>query len=84
MITIPDIEIFTAATPNGQKISIFLEELGIPDMTTAIDFSKDEQKTPDCTAINPNGRIPAIVDYSRNEFSVFQSGAIFFVSCGTL
>jgi glutathione S-transferase len=72
-----DIELLTSATPNGQKISIFLEELGIPYKTTAIDLSKDEQKAPDFIAINPNGRIPAIVDHSRNDFPVFESGAVF-------
>jgi glutathione S-transferase len=71
------IELLTAATPNGQKISIFLEELGIPYKTTAIDLGKDEQKTPEFIAINLNGRIPAIVDHSRNDFPVFESGAIF-------
>lgn len=71
------IELLTAATPNGQKISIFLEELGIPYTTTAIDLSKDEQKSPEFLRTNPNGRIPAIIDHSRNSFPVFESGAIF-------
>lgn len=73
----PNIELFTAATPNGQKISIFLEELGIPYKTTAIDLGADDQKKPDFLKINPNGRIPVIVDHSRNDFPVFESGAIF-------
>lgn len=72
-----DIELLTAATPNGQKISIFLEELGIRYTTTSIDLSKDEQKASSFLNINPNGRIPAIVDHSRNSFPVFESGAIF-------
>ncbi|KAL1591340.1 hypothetical protein SLS60_012084 [Paraconiothyrium brasiliense] len=72
----PNIELLTAATPNGQKISIFLEELGLRYTTTAIDLSKDEQKTPDFLATNPNGRIPALIDHSRNSFRVFESGAI--------
>lgn len=70
------IELLTAATPNGQKISVFLEELGIPYKTTAIDLSKDEQKTSSFLGINPNGRIPAIVDHSRKSLPVFESGAI--------
>jgi glutathione S-transferase len=73
----PSIELLTAATPNGQKISVFLEELGVPYTTTAIDLSKDEQKSSEFLKTNPNGRIPAIIDHSRNSFSVFESGAIF-------
>lgn len=73
----PKIELKTAATPNGQKISIFLEELSIPYTTTAIDLSADEQKSASFLATNPNGRIPAIIDHSRNSFPVFESGAIF-------
>ncbi|KAJ4374033.1 hypothetical protein N0V83_002772 [Neocucurbitaria cava] len=74
----PTIELLTAATPNGQKISIFLEELGLPYKTTPIDLGKDEQKTPSFLATNPNGRIPAIIDHSRTpSFPVFESGAIF-------
>jgi glutathione S-transferase len=73
----PNIELLTAATPNGQKISIFLEELGIHYTTTAINLGKDEQKSKDFLKTNPNGRIPAIIDHSRNSFPVFESGAIF-------
>lgn len=73
----PSIELLTAATPNGQKISIFLAELGIPYKTTPINLSTDEQKAPSFLSINPNGRIPAIIDHSRNSFHVFESGAIF-------
>ncbi|KAJ4357565.1 uncharacterized protein N0V89_002141 [Didymosphaeria variabile] len=72
----PNIELHTAATPNGRKISIFLEELHLPYITTAIDLSKDEQKTPDFLTTNPNGRIPALIDHSRGSFRVFESGAI--------
>ena len=73
----PNIELLTSATPNGQKISIFLEELGIPYKTTSIDLGKDEQKSSSFLKTNPNGRIPAIIDHSRNAFPVFESGAIF-------
>jgi len=76
-MTTPNIELLTAATPNGQKISIFFEELGIPYKTTAIDLSKDEQKSASFLKVNPNGRIPAIVDHSRDSYPVFESGAIF-------
>jgi glutathione S-transferase len=72
-----NIELLTAATPNGQKISIFLEELGIPYKTSSIDLGKDEQKSSSFLKTNPNGRIPAIIDHSRNSFPVFESGAIF-------
>ncbi|KAF2655074.1 glutathione S-transferase [Lophiostoma macrostomum CBS 122681] len=70
------IELLTSATPNGQKISIFLEELGIPYKTTPINLGADEQKSASFLSKNPNGRIPAIVDHSRNDFAVFESGAI--------
>ncbi|KAF2823431.1 glutathione transferase [Ophiobolus disseminans] len=73
----PTIELLTAATPNGQKISIFLEELRIPYTTTPIDLSESEQKTPSFLRTNPNGRIPAIIDHTRGSFPVFESGAIF-------
>jgi len=71
------IELFTQATPNGQKISITLEELQIPYTVRAIDFSKNEQKEEWFLKINPNGRIPSIIDHNRGDFAVFESGAIF-------
>ncbi|MCJ1407480.1 hypothetical protein MMC19_001551 [Ptychographa xylographoides] len=72
------IELLTSATPNGQKISIALEELGIPYKVTSINLQKNEQKDTSFLSINPNGRIPAIVDHNRSPpFSVFESGAIF-------
>lgn len=70
------IELFTAATPNGWKASITLEELGIPYKVRRIDFEKREQKEPWFLAINPNGRIPAIVDHDNGDFAVFESGAL--------
>jgi GST-like protein len=70
------IDLYTAATPNGYKVSITLEELGLPYTVHAIDLSSGEQKKPWFTAINPNGRIPAIVDRVNNDFPVFESGAI--------
>jgi glutathione S-transferase/GST-like protein len=70
------IELFTAATPNGYKISIALEELGLPYTLRVLDFSTNEQKQDWYLAINPNGRIPAIVDHDADDFAVFESGAI--------
>ncbi|PWG02690.1 glutathione S-transferase family protein [Sphingosinicella humi] len=70
------IDLYTAATPNGWKASITLEELGLPYELHAIDLSSGAQKEPWFTAINPNGRIPAIVDRGNGDFAVFESGAI--------
>ncbi len=70
------IELYTAPTPNGWKISIALEEMGLPYEVVAIDLGKNEQKAPAYTAINPNGRIPTIVDKANGDFAVFESGAI--------
>jgi GST-like protein len=70
------IDLYTAATPNGWKVSITLEELGLPYTLHPIDFGKNEQKEPWYTAINPNGRIPTIVDRDNDDFAVFESGAI--------
>jgi glutathione S-transferase/GST-like protein len=69
------IDLYTAATPNGHKVSIALEELGLPYTLKVLDLSKAEQKTPEFLAINPNGRIPAIVDRAEGDFAVFESGA---------
>jgi glutathione S-transferase/GST-like protein len=70
------IDLYTAATPNGHKVSIALEELALPYTLKVLDLSKAEQKTPEFLAINPNGRIPAIVDRGADDFAVFESGAI--------
>jgi GST-like protein len=70
------IELFTAATPNGWKASITLEELAIPYKVRRIDFEKREQKDPWYLKINPNGRIPTIVDHGNGGFAVFESGAL--------
>lgn len=70
------IDLYTAATPNGHKISIALEELALPYALRVLDLTKNEQKTPQFLAINPNGRIPAIVDRDEDDFAVFESGAI--------
>jgi GST-like protein len=70
------IELFTAATPNGWKISIALEELGLPYTVRPISLGKLEQKEEWFLKINPNGRIPAIIDHGNGDFAVFESGAI--------
>lgn len=70
------IHLYTAATPNGHKISIALEELGLPYTLHALNLGAMEQKTPEFLKLNPNGRIPAIVDADNDDFAVFESGAI--------
>ena len=70
------IELYTAPTPNGHKVSIALEELALPYQVHAIDLMKGGQKRPDYLALNPNGRIPTIVDQDNGGFAVFESGAI--------
>jgi GST-like protein len=70
------IDLYTAATPNGHKISIALEELALPYEVHALELSKNHQKEPWFLAINPNGRIPAIIDREAEDFAVFESGAI--------
>ena len=69
------IELFTADTPNGKKISIMLEEIGYDYKVTKIDISKDEQFNPEFVKISPFSKIPVITDHDKNE-SIFESGAI--------
>lgn len=70
------IDLYTAATPNGWKASITLEELGLPYTVHPIDLASGDQKKKPFTDINPNGRIPAIVDRRNGDFAIFESGAI--------
>jgi GST-like protein len=70
------IDLYTAATPNGIKVSIALEEMGLPYTVHALALNKGDQRQPAFLEINPNGRIPAIVDRDAGDFSVFESGAI--------
>ncbi|RZO64715.1 MAG: glutathione S-transferase [Sandaracinaceae bacterium] len=70
------ISLYTAATPNGWKASIALEELALPYETRALDLMQGDQKDAAYLAINPNGRIPAIVDHDEDDFAVFESGAV--------
>lgn len=72
------IDLYTAATPNGHKVSIALEELGLPYQLHELSFDQQQQKSPEFLKINPNGRIPAIVDRDNDNFAVFESGAILY------
>ena len=70
------IDLYTAATPNGRKVSIMLEEVGVPYNVIHIKLHTLEQRNPDYLKLNPNGRIPTIVDHDEHDFVVFESGAI--------
>jgi GSH-dependent disulfide-bond oxidoreductase len=70
------IDLYTAATPNGHKISIMLEEIAMPYEVHAIDLGSGDQHQPDFLALSPNGKIPCIVDREEDNFAVFESGAI--------
>jgi GST-like protein len=70
------IDLYTAPTPNGHKASCTLEAMGLKYETHFVNIGEGEQKTPEYLAINPNGRIPTIVDRDNDNFAVFESGAI--------
>lgn len=70
------IDLYTAATPNGWKASVALEEMTIEYQVHVIDLMKAEQKAVEFLKLCPNGRIPAIVDRSNDNFAVFETGAI--------
>jgi glutathione S-transferase len=70
------IDLYTSSTPNGWKAPVMLEEIGMPYTVHLISLGQGEQKSPKFLAINPNGRIPAIVDRANGDFAVFESGAI--------
>jgi glutathione S-transferase len=70
------IDLYTWTTPNGRKVSIALEEMGLPYTVHPVPIRTGVQKEPPFLAINPNGRIPAIVDRDAGDFAVFESGAI--------
>jgi GST-like protein len=76
------IDLYTWKTPNGHKITMFLEEAGLPYRLHAVDIGKGEQFAPEFLSIAPNNRIPAIVDDAPADggppLSVFESGAILF------
>ncbi|HEY5930385.1 MAG TPA: glutathione S-transferase N-terminal domain-containing protein [Burkholderiales bacterium] len=73
------IDLYTWSTPNGRKVSIMLEELGLPYKAHAIDIGKGDQFQPDFVTISPNSKIPAIVDSEGPDgkpYALFESGAI--------
>jgi len=76
----PDrLQLYSLPTPNGVKVSIMLEEIGLPYEPHTIDFGKDDQKTPEFLSLNPNGKIPAIIDPDGpggRPLGLFESGAI--------
>src|SRR6201990_1902175 len=76
----PDrLQLYSLPTPNGVKVSIMLEEIGLPYEDHLVDFNKDAQKTPEFLSLNPNGKIPAILDPngpSGKPLGLFESGAI--------
>lgn len=70
------IDLYTAPTPNGHKASCTLEELGLEYTVKMVDIRSGDQHKPEFRALNPNGRIPVIVDRANDDFAVFESGAI--------
>jgi GST-like protein len=74
------IDLYTWTTPNGRKISIMLEELELAYKVIPVDLGREEQSAPAFTAINPNQKIPAIVDHdvAGGPLALFESGAILF------
>lgn len=70
------LELLTSETPNGWKVAILLEELGVPYQVTPISLTDRVQKEDWYVALNPNGRIPTLIDHDAGDFAVFESGAI--------
>jgi len=73
------LQLYSLPTPNGVKVSIMLEETGLPYEVHLVDFNKDDQKTPEFLSLNPNGKIPAIIDPNGpcgRPLPLFESGAI--------
>ena len=73
------LQLYSLPTPNGVKVSIMLEEIGLPYEVHLVDFSKDDQRTPEFLSLNPNGKIPAIIDPDGPggaPLGLFESGAI--------
>jgi len=73
------LQLYSLPTPNGVKVSIMLEEIGLPYEVHLVDFGRDDQKTPEFLSLNPNGKIPAIIDPDGpggRPLPLFESGAI--------
>jgi GSH-dependent disulfide-bond oxidoreductase len=73
------LQLYSLPTPNGVKVSIMLEEIGLPYEPHLVDFNKDDQKTPEFLSLNPNGKIPAIIDPNGpggEPLALWESGAI--------
>ena len=70
------IDLYTSATPNGWKATIALEELAVSYALHTVNLSDGEQRRPEFLSLNPNGRIPVIVDREEDNFVIFESGAI--------
>jgi GSH-dependent disulfide-bond oxidoreductase len=73
------LQLYSLPTPNGVKVSIMLEEIGLPYEVHLVDFNKDDQKTPEFLSLNPNSKIPAIIDPNGpggKPLGLFESGAI--------
>ena len=70
------IDLYTDATPNGWKVSVMLEEIGMAYTTHHVDIMSGAQKEAWFLKLSPNGRIPAIVDRDNEDFAIFESGAI--------
>lgn len=71
------IDLYTWKTPNGRKISIMLEEIGMPYTVKPVDFSTNDQQKPEYVAFSPNARIPAIIDHTETgDIAIFESAAI--------
>ena len=69
------IELYTSPTPNGYKISVALEELDIPYNVHVVNLQSGDQKKPEFLELNPNGRIPVIIDTDNDNLSIMESGA---------
>src|SRR4026207_1019275 len=73
------LQLYSLPTPNGVKVSIMLEEIGLPYEPHLVDFGKNDQQTPEFLSLNPNGKIPAIIDPNGPggaPLGLFESGAI--------
>ncbi len=72
------IDLYSSPTPNGWKVAMALEELNLPYTVNYIDLAVGDQHKPEFLAMNPNGRIPVIVDHDADDLVIFDSNAILF------